>query len=158
VELRRVGARRVAQVDDRLERRPRDVHELRRVERLIAGCRDDHRGRLADVTGAIAGERPARRLGHPGAGRAGDAPQRCHRAHAGEIGGGEHRDHAGRGARGGGVDRVDPRVRVRRAHERAVQLAFEPEVGDVAALAGEKTQVFAPAHRRADTLQDAWSP
>ena len=154
VELRRVRLRRVADVDDRRQRRPVDRDQLRGVERLIARSGDHQGDRFADVPDAVARERPARRLIHFRAVGAGDAPQRCHRPDAvgRHVGAGVDGDDAGRGGRGPRVDPVDAGVRVRRAHERAGELAFEPEVGDELSLADEKAQVFAAAHRRADTF------
>jgi hypothetical protein len=43
-------------------------------------------------------------------------------------------------------------MRVRRAHEGAMQLAREYEIGDEPSAPGEKPRVFLAQHRRADAF------
>src|SRR5208337_4111283 len=67
-----------------------------------------------------------------------------------ELGAGQHRQHAGHGGGRLGVDRLDARMRVRRAQELNESLARPADVVGVLALAGDETEVFLAAHRRAD--------
>ena len=62
---------------------------------------------------------------------------------------GVDREHAGHRARCIGIDRNDPRVRIRRALERDVALAVDGDVVDEQALAGEQRRVLDPLDRAA---------
>ena len=68
------------------------------------------------------------------------------------IGAREHRDDAGRGARGRRVNPADGRVRVRGADQRAGKRAGELDVGHETPAAGEKALIFDAPQRSADTL------
>ena len=59
-----------------------------------------------------------------------------------EIGAGEHREHAGRAERRGGVDAADARVRVGRAHHHRVGLARQVHVVGVAAEPLDQARVL----------------
>ena len=67
----------------------------------------------------------------------------------------EHRDHARRGERGGGLDAPDPGVRVGRAHEARVGLARQVDVVAVAAVADEQARVVLAEDRLADAVAGA---
>src|SRR5262249_40903236 len=68
----------------------------------------------------------------------------------GKLGAGEHGEHAGRGRRFRGIDLLEPRVGVRRAHEISVGLSRPADVVGVMAFAGDETLVLLAAHRGAD--------
>ena len=93
-------------------------HRVARRERLDAGAR-----RL----GRLAGERRDRRAGV----RRLALEDRVAALHDVVVGRREHREHARHGARSLDVE-LDRRVRVRRAHDHAVQHARQRDVGDVA--------------------------
>ena len=65
---------------------------------------------------------------------------------------GEHREHAGGGARGRRLDAPDVGVRVGRADEARVDLAGDVDVVAVAAVAHEQTRVVLAKDRLADSL------
>ena len=147
IRLRRLG--------DRGHRRQRIVvhhDKFGRVLRLRQRLGDHHRHRIADIAHAIDDQRRTlrrehrravallarhRRLGH------GDAVVRI-------VGPGEHRHHARRARRRRGIDRADPRMRVRRAHEHAPGLPMQRLIVLVAALAGQQPQILKPADRLTD--------
>ena len=66
------------------------------------------------------------------------------------VGAGQHRQHAGHGARRRRVDRDDARVRVRRAHEHRIGLTRQAQIIAVAAGAAEQAQVFLASERFSD--------
>ena len=70
-----------------------------------------------------------------------------------EIIGGEHRDHARRGARRGTVDRHDARMGVLAAAERDVQHARDLPVVGIGAETGEQARVLGALDARADDLR-----
>ena len=158
---RRVGVQLRCADRERIRRRGRrgqrlviDLDELGGVERRAAALRQNDRHRLADVPHALARERPARRLGHRRAVVRADRPQRTHRPDAvrRHVGADEDRDDAGGGRRRTDVDRADARVRVRRAHDRAVQCIGNGEIGDELAAPREEAQVLLAEHPRPDPL------
>ena len=63
---------------------------------------------------------------------------------------GPHRGDAGRGERLAGLDRNQPAVGDRRAHDAHVQLIGKADVGRETAGAGEERPVLEPRHRPAD--------
>jgi hypothetical protein len=67
-----------------------------------------------------------------------------------DVGMGQHREDSGQGAGGGGVDRADQRVRVRRAHHHGTGLARQVDVVAVAAVAGQQAQILPPPYRPPD--------
>src|SRR5262249_35439671 len=73
----------------------------------------------------------------------------------GKVGAGVDREHAGRFLRSVGLDRLDLRVRVRRAQEIRVRLVGELDVVGVLAGAGEEAGVFLALDARADGAFDA---
>jgi len=95
--------------------------------------------RLPDMAHDAARERPARRLDH-----AGKLPAGAHRpdAVACHVLAGEDE-----GRRG---NALDARMRIRRAHDRAMQHARQGQVVDEASAAGEEALVLDPAHRLPD--------
>ena len=154
VQLRRSLSLRRARVGDGGERRVVHLEALDRVDGLRQRCSDDGRHRLAHMAHGFAREREARRLGHGRAIARTHRPQRPHRRHAvsRHIGAREHRDDAGRGARGRRVNPADGRVRVRGADQRAGKRAGELDVGHETPAAGEKALIFDAPQRSANTL------
>ena len=114
-QQRRAGGERRRRIDDGRQRPVRDRDSLGGVARLLAGVGDDERDRIADMPHPVARQRRARRHDHRRDGRdLRDAGQRSDPVGV-EIGGGEDAAHSRHRARGGGVDAVDQRMRVRRA-------------------------------------------
>jgi hypothetical protein len=107
--------------------------------------------RLADMAHRVAREGPARRLGH-----AGQHPAGAHRADAVgfQVFAREDRDHS-RDARVPGSNSFDKSMRVRRAHDGAMEHPGEEKIVDEAAAAGEVTPVLDAADRRADHLSSS---
>jgi hypothetical protein len=68
----------------------------------------------------------------------------------GRVAAGQHREHAGQGERGGGIDRADARVRVRRAHEGGVDLAGQGDVVAEAPAAGDQARILLARERLAE--------
>ena len=66
------------------------------------------------------------------------------------VGAGEHREHAGRGARLVGVDRANPRMGVGRAQHIAERHARQHDVVDIAAAAAHEARILEPRHRLTD--------
>ena len=118
------------------------LNGLRRVFREVSRFGEHRRDRLPHVAHDLARERPARQLDHPG-----ERPACAHRLNAVglQVFSGKHDRLILPGAN---LD--DAGMRVRRAHERAMQHRGKREVVDEAAAAGEKTRVLDAAHRRAD--------
>jgi hypothetical protein len=113
-------------------------HLLGQVFGRGARLREHHRHRLADVPHAVARELPARRLLHPG-----QHPAAAHRLDSHEIASRENQCIRERNS-------LDTGVRVGRAHENAVQLAREGQIGDELAGAGEEALVLDAPQRGAD--------
>ena len=119
-----------------------DVDQFDRVLGEVAALGDDQRNRVADELGLALGQRRPRsvrdvlaRDGVPGLLDVGV-----------EVGGGEHRVHAGQRQRRRGVDAVDPGARERAAHEAGVQHARPGDVVDEAAAAGQQPGVLDPLY------------
>jgi hypothetical protein len=125
-------AERLLQIADRRQRLPIDRDELGRIFSLGAGRGDDRDHRLALPDRFLLREQRLRRRAMAGPVQ-GDADERL--AERIEVGGREHRGDAGRSLCGGDVDRPDPGVRVRAAHEAEVQHARQRNIVDVAAAA-----------------------
>jgi hypothetical protein len=73
-------------------------------------------------------------------------------SHAGslEVFAGEHAKHARHGKRCGRIDRLDPRMRVRRAHEDPDHHVRSLDVGDIIAAAGQETLILLAKRPGAD--------
>ena len=118
-----------------------DGHRGGGILREVAVVRDHHRDGLADIADLVARQRelrarrPDRRIGHQHRDLAGRHARR-------QIVGGEHRVHAGHRERRDGVDRADPGMGVRAAHEAGVQRAGKLDVVDEAAAPGEQRRIF----------------
>ena len=127
-------------------------HLLGRIAGLRQGFRHHHRDRVAHMAGLAGRQRRMRRHLHRAAVLGMDQPAADQVADlvGGELGAGEHRQHARH--RGGGfvVDLLDTGMGVRRAHEIGMRLAGPRDIGGVVALAGDETLVLFTAHRRAD--------
>ena len=130
---RRVGRHRFVRIDDRRELLVIDLDGLRSVgSRVAIGC-EHHRDFLeleADLLVGEHGLHVAAERGHP---------VKVHRL---QIVGSEHRDDAGDREGLRLVDRLDPRVRIGAAHDRAEQHPGELDVVDVAALAADEARVL----------------
>ena len=66
------------------------------------------------------------------------------------IGRGEHREHAGRGLGGGGIDRFDLGVRMLRAQHHAIGHAGQLDVVDVAPAAADQPRILEARHALTD--------
>lgn len=103
---------------------------------------------LADETGALMGDGPARRAGAVAAVRALETrgARQGLDAGIGHLGAGDHAQHAGHGGGGAGVDGNDPRMRIRGSEEDEVRLLRQRDVVGVASGAREKAFVFEAAN------------
>ena len=72
------------------------------------------------------------------------------RDHLGQLRAGDHGDDAGHRLRRRGVDRLDARVRMRRAHERHMRHARQRHVADELRAALREPRQVRPRHRAAD--------
>ncbi len=70
-----------------------------------------------------------------------------------QLGGGQHRDDAGQRHRLGGIDLLDPRMAIGRAHEIAVEHAGQLQIVDVVALALDEADVLDALALAAHALQ-----
>ena len=115
MEHRRVRRGRFARIDNGGEGVVANLDEVRRVDGLRARLRDHERDRLADVTNALARERPARRLRHRLAVGPLDGPKRAHWADpvGRHFRAAENGDDTGRGQRRRSFDVANGGVRVR---------------------------------------------
>ncbi len=129
-----------------------DLDLLGGIACLRQSFADHHRHRVADMVHRAGGERRMRRhlhrravlgVDHPAADQIADLV-------VGEIGAGEHRNHAGQFPGRSGIDALDFRAGVRRTHEHGAGLARPHHVIGILSLAGNKAEVFLAAHRRAD--------
>ena len=153
VDRRGAGGFRRLHRGERRQRLDIEDHRLRRVARFAFAGGDDQSDGIADIAHAVRGKGPARRRGHFRAVAIGEADDGAEVAVAlaFEIGGGEDARDARHGARGGGVDAEKPAMRLRAAHEDAVELAFDGEIVGVRAAAAHQRRVF----HAADGLADA---
>jgi hypothetical protein len=69
------------------------------------------------------------------------------------IAAGEHREHAGAGARIRRIDFDDPGMRMWRTHDACVGLAGQAEIGGVSPGSDEKSRILAARHRFSDALR-----
>ena len=131
-----------------------DLHELGRVFGQVPVFRDHECDRLARVAHDLRCEAAlraaVRQVGMRDQEREVHIPKR-------EIGGRVDGDHAGHRARGGGIDRCDSRMRIRRAHETALQRVFADIVGE-AAMTAEQTVILDALHRGAEPTRGHSAP
>ena len=151
-DLRRAGGTRGIGRRHRGERHIIDRDQLGGVERLFARLGDDHRHRLAGIANLVRGQHRLRRkrerlagLGIGGRGR----EQRLQPVGA-RVRGGQHREHARRGARRTRIDAGDSRMRVRRAQHDGMGQAVEGEIVEIGAAPGQKAQILTPLGPVAD--------
>ena len=150
---RRIGTGAVVRLRHRRQRLVLDLHQLRRIARLLQCPGDDERHRVTGEAGAVAGQQRLVFRAERGAGfyfryrEAGDRADSVRR----EIGGGQHGDDAGGLQRRFCVDSEDPRMSVRRAQDMAVDKVREAHIVDEPAFAAQQARVFAPMHRLAYT-------
>ncbi len=152
VNLRRVFGLRLGRIDHGGEHLVVDFDFLGSVAALRHCLGDHHRDRVADAIDLAGRERRMRRhlhrravlgMDHPAADQIADLV-------GGEIGAGEHVNHARHFLGRSNVDALDLGVGMRRAHEHGAGLARPHHVIGVLSVAGDKSEVFLAAHRRAD--------
>ena len=134
---RRVRVERLAGVDDRGQRVVLDVDQGQRVTRRVAVLGDHERDLLALEADLVAGQHGLRVVGerrHPG------------EAERLEVLGGDHPVHLRVRERAGGVDRDDPRVRVRAAQHGAVEHPGKDDVVEVLPLPPDEARVLLALH------------
>lgn len=144
--LRRIGRGGAGCADHRLERIVCDGDCFGGVLRGGGRVGDDERDRLSDMHHPVGGERRPRRLDD---GRAAAPLDRRMRGHAPDarrvqVGGGQNGKNPGSGARRGGVDRRDARMRMGRTYETAEGLVFLSRVVDEPSAAAQKRVVLSP--------------
>ena len=122
-----------------------DRDQVERVLGHVAALGHHHGDRFADVADAADGD--AALLDR----RIGEARQRPRRP--GDVGAGQHLDHALERRCGADVDRLDAGVRARAAQHRRVQHVGQVDVVDVAALPGEQARILDALDALADPLQ-----
>jgi hypothetical protein len=149
VHERRPLRQRLLGVDDDGQRVVLDEDLLGGVHHAVLVVADDDRDRLADVLDGAAGQRPRLRALdlHPGR-----HPGHRERRLEVEVVAREHAVDAGERLRALGVDRDDPGVRLRGAHDRHVEHPGEDDVVDVAPAPGDHPGVLLAAQRLADPL------
>ena len=139
-----------ARLDRRLDVRSRrqlfivDDDGFRRVPGEVLRVGDHHRDRLSDEAHGLRRHRgPGAHL-HASAVLRGDGPAADEIADlvVDQLLAGQHRDHAGHLHRRGGVDALDPCVRMRAADEIGEGHAHQLDIVDVTALACDETLVF----------------
>ncbi|ODU67282.1 MAG: hypothetical protein ABT05_04015 [Lautropia sp. SCN 66-9] len=138
---------RAMHVDHGIERFVVDEHLLGRVFGQVAAFGNDHRHRLADETHYAAGQRQLPETVE--AGQWADA-HRDRRRMRRDVGEGECVEHAGQGACGLEVDRLDAAMGDRAAHDHGVRHPLDLHVVDEAAGAGEEAWVFTAQRGAAD--------
>ncbi|PWU19545.1 MAG: hypothetical protein C5B48_13415 [Candidatus Rokuibacteriota bacterium] len=137
---------RVPGVDERRQDVVIDLDQLARVDRDGAIDRDDDRHRLTGVADTVGRER---RL------KIGRVHCLCALAyrnarHAGEIGRGQTREHAGMSESTSPVHAANSRMGVRAAHDDSVRHPGAREVIHVPAAADKEAGIFEASDRRAD--------
>ncbi len=129
-----------------------DRDQLGRIARGGEALRHHHRDRVADMPHPVARDRRMRRdhRGRPVA--VGDGAQARDRADpvAGEIFAGKDGEDPRRGNGGGGVNRADARMRMRRAQHEGIGLARTVEVVEVIAATGNKAPILDAPDRLTD--------
>ncbi len=129
-----------------------DRHGCRGVLGEIAALRDRHRNRLPDVADFAARQRELgargldRRIGHQHRDLRGRHARR-------QVVGGEHRMDARHRSRRHGVDRANPGVGVRAAHEAGMQRAGKLHVIDEATAACQQCRIFEAHDAGAEMLR-----
>ncbi len=143
---------------DRRQRLEVDGDQFGGVERLRHRLGDDEGDVIADPAHAVLGEDRIARLDHRRAVAALQAARDRQIAPAGrlDVGGGQHRQHAGRLFRGAHVERLDLRVRVLRAQHDAVRHAGQLDVVDIAAAALQQPRILEPRHALSDGEFTHW--
>ena len=152
-QSRRVRGQRLDRVGDRVQGLIVDIDEVQGVARDPVRFGDHQGHRLADVAHPVDGQAMAR--GFRQLRSVAVLPHRRFRRHRTEPLGdpvlaGDHQKHAFHGQRLRGVDVLDLGMGINRAQHRGPGLAFEVDVVDIPAAAGEEPLVLGPSHRLAD--------
>ena len=145
---RRAGLDRVLDRNDRRQRLVIDLDQLGGIARLRQRFGDDEGDAVADRAHLAAGQDRARRAVALRSAHI----LRHHRHQAaelvgGDVGAGQHGEHARRRLRLGGVGARDPGMRVRRHHHNAVGLEGQVDIVDIAAAPGDEARILQPAYR-----------
>jgi hypothetical protein len=150
--LRRTGFQRLVGIDDGRFDCVVEIDVLGRVAGLSQTLANDDRDRIADMAHPSLREHRVRRLLHrravlrihePAAWQAPDA-------RGFEILAGEDRDHPGGRSRGARIDAVDPRIGVRAAQNKGVELTRPVDVVGIGSLSGQEPIILAPPDRLPD--------
>ncbi len=136
--------KRIGDGRDRGQRGVADVDRLGGVARLLAGFGHHRSHGLADVAHDVDRQCMLRRRLGPAAAGALEVPRLRQRLDPGghQFRAGDDGQHAGQRARRGCVERLDARVRMRRAQENQVRLSGQREVLGELAAAGQQAVVF----------------
>ena len=137
---RRVRQQSRRAIDHRGQGLPIHGDKFSRVTRRRAGLGNHERHRIADMAGAPGGQCAARRHDHRRQARHRDGARQ--RTEVAEIGGGEHAQHAGDLKRCRGIDVLECRVRMRRAHDLHPGLARDVDVLDVLPAPGQEASIL----------------
>ena len=148
-----LGADRLGGVDHRRQLLIIDRDRLGRVARLRQRLRHNNGDMVADIAHLTLRQRRMRAGAHRRAVLVVDHPAADQTADlvGGEIVSGEDAEHARHAGSGFRVDRLDLRMRMRRAQEIGMGLARPVDVVGIAALAGDETVIFLAADCGADS-------
>ncbi len=152
VELRRARFERLARRHHRGPHRIVDRDVLGRVAGTVERVGNHHAHRIADVAHPVDRDRRPFRHVH----RSAVAPlverHRGQRTEAvgGVVGASQQRLNPGHGQRRARIDAADVGVRVRRAHDRGVELMHEIEIVEIAPAPHQQPGILPPRYRLAD--------
>ena len=147
MDHRRLGVERGFRIGDGRQFLVGDLDQFAGVLGLRARARDHGADRLALPAGALDRDRRLRRGFQALEMREHADPGRHD---LGEFGAGDDRDDAGRFLRRVGFDRLDARMRVRRAHEGDMRHARQRDVADILPASLRQPLQIRPRHRAAD--------
>ena len=142
---RRARRNRLFRIGHRRQHVPVDFDLLRRIARQILVGRHHHRDRMADEVHTVRRQYVMMRHAQPR-----QRSAAWHRTHLRRILAGINRRDAGSFSRRLGIDRTNPRRRVRAAHNRRVVHARHLNVVDVSSRARDQPRIFAPANALAN--------
>jgi hypothetical protein len=154
---RRIGRQRLFRRGDRLQGTISDIHEIGGIQRLGVSFRDNEGHRLSRVADNTLGQQRLRQEGEwltsvglasVWIGRGAWAQRQ--QAIGLDISRGHYIEHTHAVPRPGNIDRLYPRVGVRRSHEHRVTDAIEHQIVEIGALSGEERSVFTALRRIPD--------